>query len=333
VHAGGPGDAQGIDEVKRTAILLAIDLALGACGGDDAVTDDAAPDAQEVDAPLGTVEPRIGTFVASLVETGEYTSLVGKVYNGVQPEAVQWDTSVTDGDCMLMLPRVPFCSTPCGSGAVCVGMDMCEPYAMAQDLGTITATGFVLASGDASFTMSPIQAGYQPPAAAMLTYPGWTAGEKLELVTSGSAFTPAFTVGTRGVAALALTTPTPIALANDTALDLAWTAAENSTIDIKLDISHHGGTKGKIECETDDDGSLTIGAALIGSLLDLGAAGYPTIIITRSHTGGAAVTGGRVDFTSQATLERAVTVPGITSCTEDTECISPQTCQPDLTCG
>lgn len=303
-----------------------------ACGGDDAV--DPTPDAEQVDAPLGDVGPRIGSFVASLVETGEYSSLVGKVFDGVQPEAVIFETSQTVGDCTLTIPRVPFCATPCGSAAVCVEDDTCAPYAASQPVGTITATGFSLAGGSASFTMDPVQNGYQPGAGVQLAYPAFTEGEKIELVASGSAFTPAFTVGTRGVAKLALTTPTPIALAEGTPLDLAWTppTAPGSVIDVKLDISHHGGTKGKIDCHTDDTGTLQIAASLIDQLLDLGAAGYPTVILTRSHTGGAAVTGGRVDLIAQSTIERPLTVPGITSCTDDSECPSPQTCQPDLTC-
>ncbi len=117
---------------------------------------------------------------------------------------------------------------------------------------------------------------------------------------------------------------------------MTWTppaAGAASKIALKLDISHHGGSKGKIECEVADSGSLTLSAAMMTRLLDLGAAGFPTVEVTRQATTHALATSGRVELMISSQVERPVTVPGVRSCTEDENCVAPETCQSDLTCG
>ncbi len=87
-----------------------------------------------------------------------------------------------------------------------------------------------------------------------------------------------------------------------------------------------------IECETADSGSLELDGALITELLDLGVAGFPTIIVTRESTGSVVTALGRIDLVLAAKIERAVTIAGLVSCTEDADCPDGQTCQPNLTC-
>ena len=319
----------------RTVKTLAALVLLAGCGGDDGgVT--GGPDAS-----VGDVTPLVGTISVNLVPelmsagttTPAHSALLGKVFDGPQPDAVIWEKQTTSGDCTLYTPRVPFCATPCGPSAVCVETDTCKAYPTAQLLGDITVTGLVTTGGESSFTMKAIANAYQPPSSIQLDYPTFHEGEKFEMKTAGSSFAPSFTIGTRGVAPLVLTT-SPINLAQNTPLALAWTApaAQGSTIHIKLDISHHGGSKGKLECDVADSGSTTIEGAVMTQLLNLGAAGYPTIIVTRSHAGSAAVSAGRVDLLAVSTVEKPVNVPGIVSCTDTTECPMGQTCQSDLTC-
>ena len=133
---------------------------------------------------------------------------------------------------------------------------------------------------------------------------------------------------------LQLTSADP-ALARDQPTTLTWSPPVGggaSRVWLQLDISHHGGSKGKIECDAPDTGSLTMSAMLMTRLLDLGAAGFPTVIVTRKATSSTLVTAGRVDLVLSSKVEQPVTVPGIQSCTEDTDCTPPQTCQNDLTC-
>lgn len=317
---------------KLTALLL-----IAACGGGD----DGGGGGGGPDASIGDVTPLVGTIsvnlVPELMSAGTtqpaYSAMLGKIFDGAQPEAVIWENKAAAGGCTLYTPRVPFCATPCGSTAVCVETDTCKPYPTAQVLGDLTVTGLKTKGGESSFTMKPVANAYQPPSTIQLDYPAFVEGEKFEVKTSGSSFAPSMTIGTRGVAPLVLTT-SPITLAQNTPLALAWTApaASGSTIHIKLDISHHGGSKGKLECDLADSGSTSIDGGLITQLLNLGAAGYPTIILTRSHVGSAAVSAGRIDLVAASTVEKPVNVPGIVSCTDTSECPMGQTCQSDLTC-
>ena len=118
-------------------------------------------------------------------------------------------------------------------------------------------------------------------------------------------------------------------------LQLTWTPAGQPAlgrIELKLDISHHGGARGKIECDVPDTGSLEIPASQVSGLLALGVAGYPTIVVTRASTATAAVSAGVISLRILSPVERAVDIEGLSSCTKDAECPTGQTCQTDLTC-
>ena len=258
------------------------------------------------------------------------TTLVGKVSDGATPAATLWVNPHKDGACTLTTPSVPFCNTPCGGSAVCVADDTCQDYPTAHGVGTVTVTGVHTSDGQSSFTMTPIANNYQPTTG--LAYPPFADGDALTVSAAGDFF-PAFSLSSKGIAPLALTSSL-FALKTGQAFDLAWTkgAAGNSTIHVKLDISHHGGSKGQIECDTDDSGLLSISAALITQLLNLGVAGYPSVIVTRQAVGATTISAGRVELVVSSVVEQAVTVDGLTSCTDDDDCPSGESCQTDLTC-
>jgi hypothetical protein len=266
-------------------------------------------------------------------DTPGSTAVLGKVYDGPNPAAIIWVKGTQEGDCQLLTPKVPFCNTPCGGSAVCVADDTCEPYPTAHSAGTVTLSGLKGEAGVADIVMDPIANSYQPPASVKLAYPAFAEGDTIRFSAKGDYFA-AFTVEAKGVSPLELQAAA-IKLDGAAPLKLGWTAPgkpELSTIHIKLDISHHGGTKGMIECDTADDGAIELSAALVKELLDLGVAGYPSIIVTRKSTGSATIKEGRVDAVVSSEIERAIEVPGLTSCTGDTDCTAPQTCQSDLTC-
>lgn len=315
----------------RWALALSLFAACG--GGDDGASD--------CDPSMGDANTRVGTFeielVAPTADTPGRTTVVGVVYDGPTPENIIWETSMTSGDCTLLTPRVPFCATPCGSGAACVEDNTCAPYPTKQGVGTVHVGGMMLTSGGNGdgFDMTPIADSYTPPGSVQIAYPGFAEGDDVSIDASGTAFACAFGITGRGIPPLIVTTNQP-ALAQSTALDLAWTAPANTAaadVTIKLDISHHGGSKGKIECTTPDDGQLSIGAALVDGLLALGAAGYPTIILSRDDVASTLISAGRVDLVLRSEIELPIVVPGVTSCTEDTQCPKGQTCRDDLTCG
>lgn len=260
------------------------------------------------------------------------TTLFGKLYDGPTPQTLVWETGTEAGACRLLTPRVPFCSTPCGGSAACVEDETCQDYPTAVSAGEVTVSGVATTGGETSFAMTPIASNYQPPAGTTLAYPAFAEGDSITLEAAGDMLA-GFELQAIGVAQLELTADE---LTLDPAVDLqlGWTPAGtgDAAIAVKLDISHHAGTKGMIECETDDTGSLAIPAALVSELLDLGIAGFPTIIVTRASTGSATTAAGRVDLVVSSQVERAVVIEGLVSCTDDSECPDGQTCGTDLTC-
>lgn len=307
---------------------------MAACGA----SSDPPPDARQ-----GDPDTLVGAFAVQLVaavpEMGPtparpgYTSVLGTIYDLPQPSPVLFRVAATDGPCQLLVPDPPFCTTPCGTTAVCVAPDTCQPYATRQSVGTVHARGISTTTGATEFAMEPVVNNYQPPLDITLAYPGFAEGTTIELAADGSEFTGGFTLAATGIDELALA-PGEIALEPDQPEIVIWTAGSGAaTVHVKLDISHHGGTNGKIECDGPDSGSLTITAPLMTQLLELGAAGFPTIIVSRQVTGSTVIGAGRVDLYISSDVERAVTVPGIESCNDNDDCTPPETCQSDLTCG
>lgn len=261
------------------------------------------------------------------------TSVLGKIYDGPTPAQIVWEPGVAEGACQLWTPRVPFCSTPCGGSAVCVEDETCQPYPSAHSAGTVTAKGIATTAGETTFAMSPVANNYQPPAGVQLAYPAFAEGDDITLEASGGDFSP-FTLAAKGVSPLEVTNDS-IPLQTGKAVTLQWTPAKDpalSSIHVKLDISHHGGTKGMVECDAPDEGSLELPASLVTALLDLGVAGFPTVVVTRRSVGSVTIAPGRVDLVVSSSVEHAVQIDGLTSCSADADCPGGQTCQADLTC-
>lgn len=284
----------------------------------------------------------VGSFqlqlTAPMPETGGMpatsggTTLFGKLYDGPTPPTLVWELAMEAGGCRLLTPRVPFCNTPCGGAAACVEDDTCQDYPSAQSAGEVLVTGVATTDGASSFSMMPIANNYQPPAGTTLAYPAFAEGDTIEVAASGD-MVAAFEISATGVAPLELQADEVML---DPAVDvvLGWVPAgtAESTIAVALDISHHGGTKGIIECEAEDSGSLVIPAALVSGLLDLGVAGFPTIVVTRASTGSTTTAIGRIDLVVSSQVVRSVLIDGLVSCTDDAECPEGQTCQVDLAC-
>lgn len=323
----------------RLAIVLAVGLVLAGCASSD--SSGSKQTAASADDAGGTGEAGdpsilVGTFQVKLTPATSHaaaaTAVVGKVYDGATPSTTIWEKPQVDGDCTLTTPRVPYCTTPCGSAA-CVEDDTCIAYPAARSVGTVTVEGLHTTAGDTKFQMVPIANGYQPPAGTVLEYPPFDEGDAVVFTSAGDHFS-GFSLTSSGIAPLVLTSPT-LELKSGSALSLTWEPGSLSTasIHVKLDISHHGGTKGQILCDTSDTGALTISAELVTRLLDLGVAGYPSIVVTRHTTGSVVIAAGRVDLDVSSAVEQSVEVPGIVSCARDAECPQGQACQSDLTCS
>jgi hypothetical protein len=255
--------------------------------------------------------------------TGQ-VSVVGQVYDAPTPSLLVWVQAAKEGPCALWTPRVPFCSKSCGGSAVCVEDERCQAYPSGRSVGTVTVTGLRTTSSTTTFTMDPVAGNYQP--SETMAYPAFQEGDEIRFAASGGDFAP-FTLTSTGIQALALTNGT-ISLADDQPIALTWTAPGKtgiSRIHVKLDLSHHGGIKGKIECDADDSGSLQISALLVTQLMNLGVAGFPSIAVSRRAVGSTVIE-------VYSDVERQVQIPGVTSCNKDSDCPKDQSCQTDLRC-
>jgi hypothetical protein len=292
------------------------------------------PDAGDGSAALDPSIPLLGTFAVTLVAptstTDGFTSVLGRVYDAPMPQQLAWDIADSAQGCELRIPVVPFCEPSCGTTAVCTKEQGCVAYPAAQDLGTVTMTGLQASA----IEMKPIAGTYQLPPEIHLPHPPTEEGAAIGLQTGATAVGP-FQIKGKGIAPLQLLGPELVPLDGAAPLILQWEPPADtkaSRIQIKVDISHHGGLKGVIECDADDDGELAIEASLLEQLIGLGTAGFPTINVTRIATSGTRLDSGRLLLTVLSRVERALDVPGVVSCNDDDECATGQTCATSRVC-
>lgn len=274
-----------------------------------------------------------GSFVVSWVPadvetmSDARTSIIGKLYDGPTPNPDVWKVESEMNGCKLSVPEQVLCQPPCGSSGTCVATNMCAQYPKPMTAGTVTLTGI----GASPIAMDPVANNYQPKASAGVPYPPCVEGDEVSLAAgSGS---DAIAIKAKCIAPL--TFDGEYTLQKGQPLQLKWGApgkADVAKIGVKLDISHHGGSTGKIECSVDDTGSLTIAAAQVDRLVELGAAGFPTVTLTRQVVAAGSGSSKDVTLTLAAAIERPVVIPGLVSCSEDTDCPSGQTCQSNRAC-
>jgi hypothetical protein len=279
----------------------------------------------------------IGSFQVQVVSddadpTTGSTSVIGKVNDAPTPSAIIWDVTTEDGTCHLEKPRVPFCDGGCGD-EVCVEDGVCQPYATGHSVGEVKLSGLAVEGSTGPLVLKEIAKSYQPPAGTMFEYPPFAEGDPVTVQATGGDYS-AFNLSAKGVAPVVFSS-TDFELEEGKALELTWNGAtdpKSSQVHIKLDISHHGGSRGQIVCDADDTGALTISAELMTELIQLGVAGFPSVILTRASIGSAKIEVGRVELAVSSKTERIVTVAGYSSCTADADCPDGEVCQPDLTC-
>lgn len=261
------------------------------------------------------------------------TTFIGKFYDAPYPVQNSWKLEEASGGCELLTPVFPFCDPGCGT-SVCVSDDRCVPYPKQVDVGTLAVEGLQAQTGT-SFMVSPLSETnltYQPKASVGLTYPGATSGQPVVVRASAGAYGP-FTLQASGIAPLELMGAGSVRVASGEPTTLAWVpSGSEARVLVELDISHHGGIKGEIVCDVADTGSLEIPASLVTGLVDLGVAGFPTIILTRRSVGSTTVPQGRVELLLSSRVERPVEIPGVVSCSSDPECPTGQKCQQDFKC-
>jgi hypothetical protein len=272
----------------------------------------------------GAVANLHGSVVVSLVapsdENEGYSAVLGRFFDGPTPSPIPLELDTEQGDCQLFVPSHPFCSTPCGADA-CTADDVCTPYPAPQGVGTVTIEGL-----GTTLTVKPSTSMliYQPPS---LPYPPCKEGEPVKASGSG------FSLEAKCIAPLEVTSPEPIPVKTGKTVSVTWTPASvaGARIRIGLDLAHHGGKKGEIDCEVPDTGSFEIPEPLVTKLISLGLAGFPTISVSRVSVGTDAAQPKTELIVSQSVL--LAIDSGVTSCQEDSQCAENQTCRDDKTCG
>ena len=258
------------------------------------------------------------------------SSFIGSANDGPMPAANTWIKELDANGCTLYTPKAPFCDPGCGVSAVCVSDDQCVPHPTSQTLGTIHLGGV----GESEISMTPIANKYQPGSGTILPFPPCAEGKEVQLRVEGGTYS-AFTLAATCISELKF--DGPVKITRGQPMKLHWSAPGNADlarIQVHVDISHHGGARGKIDCDLKDTGSFDVPAALVDKLVELGVSGFPTVVLARVSAGG--VKSGeqnQVKLVVQESIEREIEIDGLVSCTEDSDCPAPKTCQIDLQCN
>lgn len=293
------------------------------------------------DSTGGTIPPAVDSDASGFfrIILNEKTDLAqgvptfqGKVYSGPVPEAISWLEIGKSGSCTLYKPKAPFCDPGCGSNALCVSDGVCKSFPKSIAVGKVTLTGVRTKEGATSFSMDPILNGYQQPANTVIDFNPFTEGDPVSVSAAGDTALGMFSVSAKAISRLVVLNDS-IVLTDGQPIRLRWTPPVKdigSKIEVAVDISHHGGAKGKIECEAEDNGSLDIAASLVDALKALGVSGFPRIELARRTIG----TNAKFDVSLeiQSPITKLLTIPGLISCSGDEECPDGQTCQQDLQC-
>ena len=297
--------------------------------GDGDADATAVPDAGSPVYGTCDLATRLGGFTVGLDEgapdpADHFTTVGGEVRDGVVPADVP-NVTMEEAGCRLLRPPELFCDPACESGDTCGAEGSCVAFPVGMSVGDVTLGGL----------SAPVEITARPPSyryffAGDLPHPGFGPGDTVTLGAAGGDGEP-FAIAVEGVAPLEVPGPS-VALATDQPVVVRWTAADGSDavgVEVELNIANHGGTPARILCEGDDSGELELPLALTNALLELGYSGFPSLRLT----GKAELAAGCIDFRVQSEFVFEVEIPGLTSCSTDQDCESPETCQLDLTCG
>jgi hypothetical protein len=285
-----------------------------------------------------TMETAFGTFKIMIEGQKSFVSFLGLMKDGKTPPSEIYSEIMTDGPFKLYKRLSPNCAPECVN-AECIADNICQPKPNPQSIGTITVNGLKMEDGTTSFTMDPVGLNMYYISAESPAYPPCGERDLIKLSATGNGNVAAFDMTLKGV------TPLKI-LPNDTAkipcengkdVTLKWVPPSkkdgSSKIFFSIDISYHGGTKAKIECECDDDGEQIIPGKMLDSLKSFGISGFPRIEMYRRSS--ASNPASMTRFVMESYVVLYLNIPGVISCggglpacPDGYECGGDQRCKP-----
>lgn len=279
--------------------------------------------------------PGGSTFTIAVDSFGGPPNIVGQVCDApkLAYRMVVWDLIQEKDGCKLFEPRTPFCDPACERPTECVEDSVCGAEQTCFDAGTVSLKGLQNTEGKETLSLMYVGKRYTFNTSTVRS-PPFTEGDSVTLEASG-AEVEAFIIESRGVAPLEVLSTDGILMDRGKPVAVSWTAAtiaDNSRIEIRVDISHHGGQRGEVVCEVADTGTFEIPADVVTALIDLGVAGFPSLTVERFALGSTTITTGRVNLRVSSIEERMIEIPGVVSCTNDLDCPEGQTCQDNFMC-
>ncbi len=175
-----------------------------------------------------------------------------------------WRVTQTSADCVLAILQAcgQGCDPDCPPDEYCTSGGECVPTPSFAESGTITIDGLTQ-----PVSLEPSAWGYPPP--WDLPADLFAAGDPVTLGSAGGA-TPALSAAVAGaeplVAALPCDDPPP----TDQDLVITWTPGTSPSARIRWEMTQdvHLFQGPRIRCETDDDGELTVPAAMIAAYMN-----------------------------------------------------------------
>ena len=279
-----------------------------------------------------TDQTRVGRFILSLNNDAEmpFSSIEGSVLDGPEPTTQSKTLKTIDGCQVKQHPdKTPPCAVQCSLDQLCSDRGVCVARPNAHDLGRVTVTGL-----KKPLELRHVEYNYSNPATPALDHPAFADGANIVLSVSGAGGYGPFALKGFGINKLEAPN-TPITVESGKPAVVTWTASNATSlakVHVKFSVNKHGATDTWFECEVPDTGSFTVSAALTTELFQHGTSGFPTVELSRRTSDTTMVPSGCVEFFVSAPITRALVVPGVVSCMDDTQCAAPKTCAIDLVC-
>jgi hypothetical protein len=262
---------------------------------------------------------RIELFPAD-IQTGDpaYTRVYGTINDGPAPPGIIFEKVEESGPCKLFKTIIPFCVN-CNLGGKCVADDSCQREPSPVNVGKVTVIGLKSNGIKTSFTMIPSKSNYYQ-LVEKPDFPPFSEGDSIVLQAEGTATIPPITVKTRGVSPLVVTNE-EIVFEDGKPVTIKWqkpAIAGVSAMTIRINVSYHGGTKGEIIVDCEDNGEVTVPASMIDKLKSWGIAGYPVAELTRLSI--VTIDSMNPGLIIQSTKIKLITIPGLENCDQNEDC-------------